>query len=99
MSYITRIFSEVLRERKGHHKMQMTLQVKKRLRHRIKNGYDIKENTMRRYLQSAGIYISEAGYTEKDMHNLLKFYQKQSEASRTLGPAYVLEKWKASLAG
>jgi len=97
MNIVTREFKKLVDERHGHRKMKMTLNNKGRLRLRFRRGLGIKESTMRKYLQRAGIRINDTGHSDSDVIAAIKFAIRKNKHAKNLGPEYLFEAWKKSV--
>jgi len=96
MDIVTREFKKLVDDRYGHRKMKMTVNNKGSLRLRFRRGLGIKESTMRKYLQRAGIRINDTGYGDADVIAAIKFVIGKNKHAKNLGPEYLFESWKKS---
>jgi hypothetical protein len=94
MSIVEREFKKLIFSRKGHHTLKMRRDNKAQMVLRIRRGGSVKQTTMRKYLQAAGIRIDETGYSDADMIELIKFVLKKNQFGKDLGAHYLLDQWK-----
>ena len=96
MDIVTREFKKLVDERYGHRKMQMSRNNKSNMRLRFRRGLGIRESTMRKYLQRAGLRINDSGYGDADVIAAIKFAIGKNKHAKNLGSEYLFESWKNS---
>lgn len=63
-------------------------------RWKLKRGIKITIDKKLWVLQRAGYRFESLQYTDKDLVDILTFALNASQATRNMGPQYLLEKWK-----
>jgi hypothetical protein len=90
---INQAFQEMIATSRIHKKIGLTSIHVKTLRYQIRIGRKITIDKKLTLLKRSGWKYGTAKWTDQDMIDLLKFYDKLPAASRQFGPAYILEKF------
>lgn len=67
----------------------------RRLRYRVKHGQPVRIETKIKLLQRYGFRFEDVKYSDRDVIEVLKFYEASTTAARAMGVEYVFEKFKA----
>lgn len=91
---IDKAFTALLKEKSVYKKLGETDNYIKQLRYKLKNGIGVSMELKLRLLQKSGWRQPDETFSRADLVSLLKFNNRASQATRDLGPEYVIEKWE-----
>lgn len=91
-------FKEVIATPGIYHKLGIPKNNLAQYRWKIKKGINVTLNKKLWVLQRAGYRLESIQYTDADVIAAITFALNASQATRNMGPEYVFEKWKTSIA-
>lgn len=93
ISTINRLFEKAMAEPAVHRKLGITAKAARMMRYNYKKHGRVRIERRIWVLQQLGINLNAYEYTKTDLINLLKFYNRSSQAAKDLGVEYVVEKF------
>lgn len=93
ITHINRLFETAIAQPGIHKKLGITAKSVRMMRYNYKRWGRVRIERRVWVLQQLGIKLEAYQYTKTDMVELLKYYQRCSQAARELGIEYVVEKF------
>jgi hypothetical protein len=89
-------FSEMINIPGIYRRLKITKNNVAQYRWKLKRGVHITIDKKLLLLQRAGYHLDSFKYTDRDLAEAIRFTIRASNATKNMGPEYLLEKWKAS---
>ena len=93
IAIINRLFETAIAEKAVYRKLGITARTVASMRYNYKKHGRVRMEKRLWVLQKLGYDINAYSYTKANLVELLKFYNRCSQAARDLGPEYVAEKF------